>query len=102
VLTNYADATRLLPDNARDVFKLVCDCQFFLLAHSGGCFRSDFFKPFVHAGKTAKPMPFMMWLLIIPGSAVAIYFLVGWLRASYKHDQEKEAHRRFGGTAPKK
>ena len=102
VQTKFASATRLLSNNARNGFKLFGDCQFFLLAHSGGSFGSDFFKPNVHPQKTASPMPVMIWLLIIAGAALLFYFLIGWLRASHKHDQEKEAHRRFGGTAPKK
>ena len=41
--------------------------------------------------------------ILIPILAIlVIYFFIGWLRASYKHDQEKENHLRFGGTEPKK
>ena len=58
---------------------------------------------FVHAMFLASAVP--TWLdlvgIIILGIAF-VYFFIGWLRASYKHDHEKEAHRRFGGTAPKK
>ena len=32
---------------------------------------------------------------------LVIWLFIGWLRSSYKHDQEKEDHRRFGGAVPK-
>lgn len=44
----------------------------------------------------------MIWLLIIPLAALAIYFLVGTIRARMKWDEEKAAHRKFGGRAPRK
>jgi hypothetical protein len=43
----------------------------------------------------------MIWLVIIPLAALEIYLVVGLVRKSIRDDEEREAHRRFGGTAPK-
>jgi hypothetical protein len=44
----------------------------------------------------------MIWLILIPGGALVIYLLVGSIRSQMKWDEEKEAHRRYGGRAPRK
>ncbi len=58
---------------------------------------------FAHELFAATVIPNWLTLVGIVVAGIAfVYFFIGWLRASIKHDEEKEAHRRFGGTAPKK
>ena len=97
--TEFADVTCLPPNNARHDFKLICHCQFFLLAHPGSGFSRDFFKPFIHAPRKAKPMPTMkpanfsmkrelaniaIWFVVamILVGAVETYFQ--WMARSYE------------------
>ncbi len=47
-------------------------------------------------------MPIMKWIAFILLASIMIYILVCAVRTKIKSDEEKEAHRRFGGTAPKK
>jgi threonine/homoserine/homoserine lactone efflux protein len=43
-----------------------------------------------------------MILLILLGALLVIYLAVNCARRWFRTDDEKRAHRRFGGTAPKK
>ena len=44
----------------------------------------------------------MIWLILIPAVALAVYFLFSAIRASMKWDEDKAAHRKYGGRAPRK
>jgi membrane protein implicated in regulation of membrane protease activity len=63
---------------------------------------------FVHSAVLAGAIPAKLdigWLdiaLMIILSLALIYLFVGWLRATIRWNEEKQAHRRYGGTAPKK
>ena len=56
-----------------------------------------------HSVTLATSIPNWLTLVAIVLLAIAfVYFLIGALRAKMKWEDEKEARRRFGGTAPKK
>ena len=58
---------------------------------------------FAHAAVLAFAVP--EWIAgvgIFALAIVFIYFLVGAFRAQMKWEDEKEAHRRYGGSAPPK
>lgn len=44
----------------------------------------------------------MIWLIIIPVGALAVYFLIGAIRAHLRWEDEKELHLHHGGDAPPK
>jgi hypothetical protein len=42
------------------------------------------------------------YIAMVVLAPLVIWLFIGWLRAIIRHEEEKQAHRRYGGTAPKK
>ena len=91
----FARGTNPPPNDACNFFQFVCRFEHCQLAHPGSCFISNLFK-------LAHIMKWYDYIAMTVLTPVVIWLFIGWLRASVKHEEEKEAHRRFGGTAPKK